>query len=469
MEKAADIVRLVKGRAVKAVEVLERRLKVINEKDGAIGAFLEVFTESAAAQARAVDEKAAKGLPLGRLAGVPVAIKDNMLYKGHRMTCASKILEGYIAPYTATAVQNLIDSDAVIIGRTNMDEFAMGSSTENSAFRKTRNPVNTDHVPGGSSGGSAAAVAAGMCPVALGSDTGGSIRQPAAFCGTYGICPSYGSVSRYGLAAFASSLDQIGVFANSIEDTELAFSVISSHDPKDATSVEYPQSGAVSGVRGLRIGLPREYSAGACAMDPEVARLIGETVNKLKELGAVFTEVTLPHTRYAVPAYYILSSSEASSNLGRFDGIRYGLSAKGGTLADVYRKTRGQGFGPEVKRRIMLGTCSLSAGYYDAYYLKARKIRALIKRDFDEAFKTVDVILTPAAPSPAFKFGEKSSDPIAMYLSDLFTIPCNLAGLAGISVPAGRSGDGLPVGAQVLVKPFNEAVMFKLGVELARA
>ncbi|HBW22090.1 MAG: aspartyl/glutamyl-tRNA amidotransferase subunit A [Elusimicrobia bacterium GWA2_56_46] len=469
MEKATEIVSQIKGKKITAVEVLNRYLRTIKEKDGEIRAFLEVFSESAAAQARAVDEKAAAGLPLGRLAGVPVAIKDNMLYKGHKASCASKILENYISPYTATAVQNLIDADAVIIGRTNMDEFAMGSSTENSAFRPTRNPADTSRVPGGSSGGSAAAVAAGMCPLALGSDTGGSVRQPAAFCGTYGLKPTYGSVSRYGLVAFASSLDQIGVFANSIEDTELAFSVISSHDPKDATSVKYPENKIPGGVKGLRIGLPKEYAAGSGAMDAEVARLFGETVQKLKELGAVFAEISLPHTRYALPAYYIAASSEASSNLGRFDGIRYGLSAQGGTLADVYKKTRGQGFGPEVKRRIMLGTYSLSAGYYDAYYLKAQKTRTLIKRDFDEAFGEVDVIFTPTTPSPAFRFGEKVSDPVAMYLSDIFTIPCNLAGLCGLSIPAGKSGKGLPIGAQFLAKPFNEAVMFKLGEELAHA
>ncbi|MEI7482512.1 MAG: Asp-tRNA(Asn)/Glu-tRNA(Gln) amidotransferase subunit GatA, partial [Elusimicrobiota bacterium] len=468
-EKATEIIRQVKEKKISAVAVLEHHLKIIKEKDGKIGAFLEIFENSAMAQARAVDEKVIKGLPLGRMAGVPVAIKDNMLYEGHKTTCGSKILEGFIAPYTATAVQNLINEDAVIIGRANMDEFAMGSSTENSAFKRTRNPVSTDCVPGGSSGGSAAAVAAGMCPVALGSDTGGSIRQPAAFCGTYGLKPTYGSVSRYGLVAFASSLDQIGVFANSIEDTALAFSVISSHDPKDATSVKYPEGTNISGVSGLRIGLPKEYAAGSGAMDAEVTRVFGETVNKLEKLGAKFTEISLPHTRYAVPAYYIVASSEASSNLGRFDGIRYGLSVKGEALSDVYKKTRGQGFGPEVKRRIMLGTYSLSSGYYDAYYLKAQKIRTLIKRDFDEAFKNVDVILTPTTPSPAFKFGEKISDPLAMYLSDIFTIPCNLAGLAGLSVPAGSSKDGRPIGAQFLAKPFNESAMFSLGSELARA
>jgi aspartyl-tRNA(Asn)/glutamyl-tRNA(Gln) amidotransferase subunit A len=469
METAADIARQVREKQATAVEVLKRHLRTIKEKDREIGAFLEVFEESAMNSAKAIDEKASRGLPLGRLAGVPAAIKDNMLYKGHRMTCASKILENYVAPYTATAVQNLLDADAVIIGRTNMDEFAMGSSTENSAFKLTKNPANTEYVPGGSSGGSAAAVAAGMCPIALGSDTGGSIRQPAAFCGVYGLKPTYGSVSRYGLAAFASSLDQIGVFSNSPMDAELAFHALSSHDPKDATSVQSPDTGRVPGIKGLKIGLPKEYLSASGALDAEVARIFGETVKKLEGLGASFTEISLPHTGYAVPAYYIVASSEASSNLGRFDGIRYGLSAQDGTLADVYKKTRGSGFGSEVKRRIMLGTYSLSAGYYDAYYLKAQKVRTLIKQDFDDAFRAVDVILTPTTPSPAFKFGEKVSDPIAMYLSDIFTVPCNLAGLCGMSFPAGKAKNGLPVGAQILAKPFNEAAIFNLTGELPHA
>lgn len=469
MITAGEITAGVKGKKFKAVEALDRHLEVINKKDGVVGAFLEVFAESARAQAAAVDEKVQKGLPLGPLAGVPVAIKDNMLYKGHEMTCASKILKGYIAPYTATAVQNLIDADAVIIGRTNMDEFAMGSSTENSAFKKTTNPADPDYVPGGSSGGSAAAVAAGMCPIALGSDTGGSIRQPAALCGTYGLKPTYGSVSRYGLTAFASSLDQIGPFANSIADTELAFAVIAGRDKKDATSVSLPTAAKNFDMRKVTIGLPKEYAAGSGAMDAEVSARFKETVKKLETLGARVEEITLPHTGYALAAYYIVASSEASSNLGRYDGIRYGLSVKGGTLADGYKKTRGQGFGPEVKRRIMLGTYSLSAGYYDAYYLKAQKIRTLIKRDFDLAFGGVDFILTPTTPSPAFKFGEKVSDPLAMYLSDIFTIPCNLAGICGLSLPAGSSAKGLPIGMQLLSKPFNEPGMFALAGELARA
>jgi len=462
MLTAAETVKLVNKKKLTALTALENCLKSIKERDGEIGAFLEVFENSARAQAAAVDAKAATGKPLGSLAGVPVAIKDNMAYAGHRMTCGSKILEGYVSPYTATAVQRLIAEDAIIIGRANMDEFAMGSSTENSAYKKTRNPVNTAYVPGGSSGGSAAAVAAGFCPIALGSDTGGSIRQPAAFCGVYGLKPTYGSVSRYGLTAFASSLDQIGPLTSTVEDAELALSVLAAHDPKDSTSVEKPAMEKPFNMKGLRVGLPKEYFSNMKGLSSEVAAALGTVKNKLRAAGAVAVEVSLPNSVYALAAYYIIASSEASSNLGRFDGIRYGASVKGGSLADVYRKTRAQGFGPEVKRRIMLGAYSLSSGYYDAYYLKAQKIRTLIKRDFDAAFTKADVILTPTSPTTAFKFGEKIDDPIAMYLSDIFTIPCNLAGLAGISFPAAKSAAGMPIGAQLLAKPFDESIMFNV-------
>ncbi|HAH32866.1 MAG TPA: Asp-tRNA(Asn)/Glu-tRNA(Gln) amidotransferase GatCAB subunit A [Elusimicrobia bacterium] len=469
MLTATETVELVKGQKLTASAALETCLKVIDERDGEIGAFLEVFTDSARAQAAAVDIKAASGRKMGLLAGVPVAIKDNMAYAGHRMTCGSKILEGYISPYTATAVQRLIDEDAVIIGRANMDEFAMGSSTENSAYQKTKNPVNPAYVPGGSSGGSAAAVAAGFCPIALGSDTGGSIRQPAAFCGVYGLKPTYGLVSRHGLTAFASSLDQIGPFASTVKDAELAFSALAAHDPKDSTSIERPMMERPFNMRSLRVGLPKEYFSDMTGLTPEVAAAMEKVKSRLSSAGARMLEVSLPNSVYALAAYYIISSSEASSNLGRFDGIRYGASVKGSSLADVYRKTRGQNFGPEVKRRIMLGAYSLSSGYYDAYYLKAQRIRTLIKQDFDEAFKTADVILTPTAPTTAFKFGEKIADPLAMYLSDIFTIPCNLAGLAGISFPTGKSQNGLPIGAQLLVKPFNESLMFGVIKELEHA
>jgi len=469
MLTAAETVKLVKGKKLTASAALETCLKAINERDGEIGAFLEVFENSARAQAAAVDAKAASGGKLGLLAGVAVAIKDNMAYKGHRLTCGSKILEGYVSPYTATAVERLIDEDAVIIGRANMDEFAMGSSTENSAYKKTKNPVNTAYVPGGSSGGSAAAVAAGFCPIALGSDTGGSIRQPAAFCGVYGLKPTYGLVSRYGLTAFASSLDQIGPLTSTVEDAELAFSVLAAYDPKDSTSVEQPVIEKPFNMKGLRVGLPKEYFGNMNGLSSEVAAALDTVKNTLRAAGAAAVEVSLPNSVYALAAYYIIASSEASSNLGRFDGIRYGASVKGENLAEVYKKTRAQGFGPEVKRRIMLGTYSLSSGYYDAYYLKAQKIRTLIKRDFDAAFTKADVILTPTSPTTAFKFGEKIDDPIAMYLSDIFTIPCNLAGLAGISFPAAKSAAGMPVGAQLLAKPFNESLMFNIIKELEHA
>ena len=468
MLTALETVKRISEKKVKAAEVLEERLKLIKEKDGGIGAFLEVFEATARAQAAAVDRKLASGGKPGRLAGVPVAIKDNLLYAGHRMSCASRILEGYVAPYTAAAVQHLIDEDAVILGRTNMDEFAMGSSTENSAFQKTRNPADTARVPGGSSGGSAAAVAAGFCPLALGSDTGGSIRQPAAFCGVYGLRPTYGAVSRRGLTSFASSLDQVGPFASTADDLELAFEVLAGKDPKDPTSVARPQAKAPAGIAGLRIGLPKEFFS-MDGLDPETLALTRAAAARLEKLGARLTEVTLPNARYAVPAYYLAASSEASSNLGRFDGIRYGFSAEGASLAEGYSRTRGRGFGPEVKRRIMLGTCALSAGYYDAYYLKASKIRTLIKRDFEAAFGNADFILSPTTPGPAFKFGEKASDPVAMYLSDVFTIPCSLAGLCGVSAPAGLTAAGLPAGMQFVGRPFSEPALFALLKELENA
>lgn len=469
MLTAVETVKLITEKKLTAAGALEQRLKLIKEKDGAIGAFLEVFEASARAQAAAIDAKACAGQPLGRLAGVTVAIKDNMVYAGHHMTCASKILEGYVAPYTATAVQRLLDEDAIIIGRANMDEFAMGSSNENSAYQLTKNPVNTAYVPGGSSGGPAAAVAAGFCPVALGSDTGGSIRQPAAFCGVYGLKPTYGLVSRYGLVAFASSLDQIGPFTTNVEDSELILSVLAAHDHRDSTSVAQPPQGTKINIRGLRVGLPAEYFSAQGGIAPEVSAAIEKVKARLCAAGAIMTPVSLPHSVYAMAAYYIIASSEASSNLGRFDGIRYGPGVKGETLSETYKKTRGRGFGPEVKRRIMLGTYSLSSGYYDAYYIKAQKVRTLIKRDFDAAFAAVDVILTPTTPTTAFKFGEKMDDPIAMYLSDIFTVPCNLAGLCGISFPAGSDSSGLPIGAQLLAKPFNESALFTVVREVERA
>ncbi len=409
--KAISIAQKVRSGQIKAVDITREYLDRIKEKDGNINAFLEVFNKSALKKAEEVDLKASQGKPLGMLAGVPVAIKDNMLYKNHKMTCASKILENYISPYTATVVEKLLKEDAVIIGRTNMDEFAMGSSTENSAFMKTKNPLNTQCVPGGSSGGSAAAIAANMAVISFGSDTGGSIRQPAAFCGVYGLKPTYGSVSRYGLAAFASSLDQIGPFANNPEDLRLAFSAIKGYDAKDSTSREYPSREDKQDIKGITIGVPEDHFIKK--LNDEVKKEFANMKESLQKLGAKIAPINLPNAEYAVSTYYIIASSEASSNLGRYDGIRYGInSKKAQSLADSYKLSKGEGFGPEVKRRIMLGTYSLSAGYYDAYYIKAQKIRTLIKADFNEAFKKVDIILTPTAPTAAFKFGEKSNDPI---------------------------------------------------------
>ena len=460
--KAISIAQKVKKGEAKAVDITRKYLDRIKEKDGNINAFLEVFNKSALKKAEEVDLKVSQGKPLGMLAGVPVAIKDNMLYKNHKMTCASKILENYISPYTATIVEKLLKEDAVIIGRTNMDEFAMGSSTENSAFIKTKNPLNEQCVPGGSSGGSAAAVAANMAAISFGSDTGGSIRQPAAFCGVYGLKPTYGSVSRYGLAAFASSLDQIGPFANNPEDLRLAFSAIRGYDAKDSTSREYPTHEDKQDIKGITIGVPKDHFMEK--LDDEVQKEFSNTKENLQKLGAKIVPINLPNAKYAAPTYYIIASSEASANLGRYDGIRYGInSKKAQSLADSYKLSRGEGFGPEVKRRIMLGTYSLSTGYYDAYYIKAQKIRTLIKSDFNEAFKKVDIILTPTAPTAAFKFGEKSNDPISMYLSDIFTIPASLAGVCAVSAPCkNKTADGLAIGAQFISNHFNEDKLFSI-------
>lgn len=460
--KAISIAQKVRSGQIKAVDITREYLDRIKEKDGNINAFLEVFNKSALKKAEEVDLKASQGKPLGMLAGVPVAIKDNMLYKNHKMTCASKILENYISPYTATVVEKLLKEDAVIIGRTNMDEFAMGSSTENSAFMKTKNPLNTQCVPGGSSGGSAAAIAANMAVISFGSDTGGSIRQPAAFCGVYGLKPTYGSVSRYGLAAFASSLDQIGPFANNPEDLRLAFSAIKGYDAKDSTSREYPSREDKQDIKGITIGVPEDHFIKK--LNDEVKKEFANMKESLQKLGAKIAPINLPNAEYAVSTYYIIASSEASSNLGRYDGIRYGInSKKAQSLADSYKLSKGEGFGPEVKRRIMLGTYSLSAGYYDAYYIKAQKIRTLIKDDFNEAFKKVDIILTPTAPTAAFKFGEKSDDPISMYLSDIFTIPASLAGVCAVSAPCkNKTTDGLAIGAQFISNHFNEDKLFSI-------
>jgi len=472
MTTAFETAALVREGKLTAEAAVSAALSRIKSADGEIGAFIEVFEEDALRRARELDAKRKTGAQPGRLAGVPVALKDNFLFKGHESCCASKILKGHRAVYNATVVEKLLAEDAIIVGRTNMDEFAMGSSCENSSVQITRNPANTACVPGGSSGGSAAAVAAGMVPIALGSDTGGSIRQPASLCGAVGLKPTYGRVSRCGLVAFASSLDQIGPFTSDARDCALTLSVIAGHDEKDSTSAAEPVpdylAGIEDGVKGMKIGVPSEFFVSG--LEPQTARLVLAAAEKLKASGAELVDVSLPHTKYAVAVYYILSSSEASSNLARFDGMRYGYSDAGAaSLAEAFEKSRGAGFGPEVKRRIMLGTYALSAGYYDAYYTKAQKARTLIVRDYEAAFAKADLLLTPVSPTPAFKFGEKAADPLQMYLSDIYTIPCNLAGLAGISVPCGNTAEGLPVGCQLLARPFDEARILRAARALEKA
>lgn len=443
-----------------ALELTNAYLEEIAKRDKDISAFLTITKEPALAQAKEVDEMISQGREIPLLAGVPFAIKDNILFSSQKCTAASKILEDYVAPYDATVVLKLKSRGAVVLGKTNLDEFAMGSSTENSAFGPTKNPRDSKRVPGGSSGGSAAAVAANLCCFALGSDTGGSIRQPASFCGVVGLKPTYGAVSRYGLIAFASSLDQIGPITKSVEDCQIVFDAIRGADEMDSTSVNPKQyQNPKSKIQNLKIGVPREYFIKG--MDAKVEKIIKEAIKKYEETGAKIVEISLPHTEYALACYYIIAPSEASANLARYDGIKYGYSAIKNlkfeikNLLDVYLQSRGKGFGPEVRRRIMLGTYVLSAGYYEAYYLRAQKVRAKIKQDFDNAFDKVDVIFTPVAPTPAFKIGEKIEDPLTMYLSDIFTVSVNLAGLPAVSVPAGKVGE-LPVGLQIIGKPFEE-------------
>ncbi len=466
--KIADAVR--KGE-LSAEQVALDHFARIEKLDGTVKAFLTVTKDLALAQAKTVDARRKKGEKLGALAGVPVALKDNIQLKGVETTCSSKILKGQIAAYDATVTERLKAADAVLVGKCNLDEFAMGSSTENSAFQKTTNPWDPACVPGGSSGGSAAAAAAGMCSFSLGSDTGGSIRQPAAFCGVVGLKPTYGLVSRYGLVAFASSLDQIGPFTRTVEDAELALSVIGGHDPRDTTSATNepaPVSQVPEDLKGLRIGLPKEYFIDG--LDPEVEKSVRAAVDVLKSMGAEIKEISLPHTKYAIATYYIIAPSEASSNLARFDGIRYGFVDKGAkSLQEVYELTRGAGFGPEVKRRIMLGTYALSSGYYDAYYSKAQRVRTLMANDFKDAFKQVDLIAAPTTPTPPFRFGEKTNDPIAMYLSDIFTIPSNMAGNASVSIPCGTSSKGMPLGLQLIADVFQEKRMLSVAKAFERA
>ena len=433
----------------------------IRREDPEIGAFLTLCEERALAQAGQIDQMAAEGIPLPPLAGVPVAIKDVMVTAGVRTTAGSKILETFIPPCDCTAVARLEAAGAVILGKLNCDEFAMGSSTENSAYFPVHNPRDKSRVPGGSSGGSAAAVAAEMAVATLGTDTGGSIRQPASFCGVVGLKPTYGRVSRYGLIAFASSLDHIGPFANTVKDAALMLRVIAGRDAMDSTSAEVPVPDYVAElekpVRGLRVGVAKEYFGEG--LDVEVRAAVEAAIQKLAELGCEIVPVSLPHTEYAIPTYYIVATAEASSNLARFDGVRYGFRAKAGNLSEMYRLTRDGGFGMEAKRRIMLGTYALSAGYYDAYYLKAQKVRTLLTRDFEDAFQKVDVIASPTAPTPAFKLGEKVDDPLAMYLADIYTVTANLAGIPGISVPCGENHEKLPIGLQLFGRHFDEATL----------
>jgi aspartyl-tRNA(Asn)/glutamyl-tRNA(Gln) amidotransferase subunit A len=448
-----------------AVAMAEAHFARIQKEDGQIGAFLTLSRERALQQADRMDRMAAEGKPLPPLGGVPVGIKDVMSTRGVRTTAGSKILDKYVPPYDCTAVAKLEAAGAVFLGKMNCDEFAMGSSNENSGFHPVRNPRDLSRVPGGSSGGSAAAVAAGMAVATLGSDTGGSIRQPASFCGVVGLMPTYGRVSRYGLIAFASSLDHIGPLTRTVTDSAIVLGAIAGRDPMDSTSAEVPVPDYVSElekpVRGLKLGVAKEYFGDG--LDEEVRRAVEGAIDRLKSLGCEVVPVSLPHTPYAIPAYYLIATAEASSNLARYDGVRYSVRARGvKTLSEMYRRSRDEGFGAEVKRRIMLGTYALSAGYYDAYYLKAQKVRTLLTRDFDEAFQKVDAILTPTCPTAAFRLGEKSNDPLSMYLADIYTVTADLAGIPGISVPCGHTREKLPIGLQILGKHFDEATILRI-------
>jgi aspartyl-tRNA(Asn)/glutamyl-tRNA(Gln) amidotransferase subunit A len=454
-------------REFSAVEAADASLAAIARLDPKLKAFLSVDPEGARRRAAEIDKRLAAGEPCGLLAGVPIAVKDNMcVTNGQPTTCASRILGHWKAPYNAHVVERLEAEGAVIIGKTNMDEFAMGSSTENSAFGATHNPWNTDCVPGGSSGGSAAAVAARLVPIALGSDTGGSIRQPAALCGVVGMKPTYGRVSRYGLIAFASSLDQIGPFSRDIPDAALLLQAVAGHDARDATSARQSVPDYLAGLeeplRPLRIGVPKEFFG--AGLDGEVGEAVRQALAVYERLGATLVELTLPHsTEYAIATYYIVATSEASSNLARYDGVHYGTrSADHSDMIDMYMRSRSQGFGEEVKRRIMLGNYALSAGYYDAYYKKALQVRRLIRRDFDEAFRQCDCIMGPTSPTPAFRLGERAADPLAMYLSDVYTVSCNLAAIAGLSLPCGFTRAGLPVGLQILSDVFTEDKLLRI-------
>jgi aspartyl-tRNA(Asn)/glutamyl-tRNA(Gln) amidotransferase subunit A len=458
-EVSADL----RAKKVSSVELTKAVMDHLESVEPKVQAFITITRDAALKQAAEADQRLASGKDLTPLTGVPVAIKDLLCTKGVRTTCASKMLETFVPPYNATVVEKLYGMGAVSVGKTNMDEYAMGSSTETSYYKKTRNPWNLACVPGGSSGGSAASVSADQAFASLGSDTGGSIRQPAALCGIVGLKPTYGRVSRYGLIAFASSLDQVGPFGKDVEDCAIMMGAIAGHDPKDSTSADLPVPDYVAEakkpVKGLRIGIPKEFFPEG--LNKEVAETVKKAIAELEKQGAEVVEVSLPASPYGLAAYYVLAPSEASSNLARYDGVRYGLRVPGENIIEMYSKTRAAGFGSEVKRRIMLGTYALSSGYYDAYYLKALKVRRLIKQDYDKAFEKVDVIATPTAPNPAFRFGEKTGDPLSMYLEDVFTVSINITGLPGLSVPCGLSKTGLPIGLQLIGKAFDEATLLR--------
>jgi aspartyl-tRNA(Asn)/glutamyl-tRNA(Gln) amidotransferase subunit A len=463
-KSAAELLALQAAGLVTAAEVADAFLAAVRDRDPTVRAFVHVNESDVRRQAAAVDARRTAGAPLGPLAGVPVAVKDVLCIHGQPTTCSSRILREFVPPYDAHVVERLRAADAVLIGKTNMDEFAMGSSTENSATQPTRNPWDPDRIPGGSSGGSAAAVAAGFAPLALGTDTGGSIRQPAALCGVVGLKPTYGRVSRYGLVAFASSLDQVGPFARTLADAALLLEVIAGHDPRDSTSVEKPvpaYSATLNDrVRGLRIGVPKEFFGEG--LDPEVEAAVRLALKEYEQLGATLVDVSLPHSPYALAAYYIVAPAEASSNLARYDGMHYGhRTREPADLIGTYARSRSEGFGPEVQRRVMIGTYVLSSGYADQYYHKALKVRRLVKRDYDEAFAACDVVMGPTTPTAAFRIGDKSDDPLAMYLSDVYTVSANLAGLPGVSVPCGFTAAGLPIGLQLLAPPFEEEKLLR--------
>jgi aspartyl-tRNA(Asn)/glutamyl-tRNA(Gln) amidotransferase subunit A len=466
----AEASKLLRRRAISSLELTRSVLERIGQVEGKVQAYIRVTEDVALEQAAEADRRLAEGTG-DYLTGIPFSLKDLMCTRGIPTTCASRILDGFVPVYNATVTERLLEAGAVLVGKTNMDEFAMGSSTENSAFFPTRNPWDLSRVPGGSSGGSAAAVAAGECLFSLGSDTGGSIRQPAALCGITGLKPTYGLVSRYGLVAFASSLDQIGPLARSVEDVALVLQAIAGHDPNDSTSIQRPVpnylAALVPDLKGIKIAVPVEYFGEG--IDEGVKACVREAIETLCQLGAEVSEVSLPHTRYALPTYYIIAPAEASANLARYDGIKYGYSAPDAAdLWDVYFKTRQRGFGSEVKRRIMLGTYALSAGYYEAYYLKAQKVRTLIKQDMDRVFQEFHAIASPTSPTVAFTLGERTADPLQMYMSDILTIPCNLAGLPGMSIPCGFS-DGLPVGLQLVGPAFGEATLLRIGYAYQQA